>query len=71
VPKSYGGVSGGALWELHVELDKEKKKVVAVNKKLHGVAFRQSKDRSLIVSNGAPSIEALKKKIAAEWPDDK
>jgi len=71
VPKSYGGVSGGALWELHVELDKEKKKVVTVNKKLHGVAFRQSEDHSLIVSNAAPSIEALKKKIAERWPDNK
>jgi hypothetical protein len=26
VPKSYEGVSGGALWELHVELDKKKRK---------------------------------------------
>jgi hypothetical protein len=24
IPKSYEGVSGGALWELHVELDEEK-----------------------------------------------
>jgi hypothetical protein len=71
VPKSYGGVSGGALWELHVELDEEKKKVVAVKKRLHGVAFRQSEDRSVIVSNAAPSIDALAKKIAAEWPEDK
>jgi hypothetical protein len=53
-----------------VELDNEKK-VVAVNKKLYGVAFRQSEDRTLIVSNGSPSIEALKKKIAAEWPNEK
>jgi hypothetical protein len=70
IPKSYGGVSGGALWELHVELDEEEK-VVSVNKKLHGVAFRQSEDHSLIVSNAAPSIEALEKAIAAEWPEDK
>jgi hypothetical protein len=70
IPKSHGGVSGGALWELHVELDGQKK-VVSVNKKLHGVAFRQSDDHRLIVSNAAPSIDNLIKEIAAKWPDSK
>ena len=44
IPKSYGGVSGGALWELHVEVTPSLA-IVKVNKKLHGVAFRQSGDR--------------------------
>ncbi len=35
VPKSYGGVSGGALWELHVGLDANLK-TVKVNKRFHG-----------------------------------
>ena len=69
IPKSYEGVSGGALWELHVELDEENK-VVRVNKKLHGVAFRQSDDHRLVVSNAAPSIEVADA-IAAKWPDGK
>jgi hypothetical protein len=69
IPKSYGGISGGALWELHVELDKELK-TVRVNKRLHGVAFRQSVDRRRITSNAAPSIDAITKQIAAKWPID-
>jgi hypothetical protein len=47
------------------------KKVVSVNKKLHSVAFRQSDDHCLIVSNAAPSIENLIKEIAVKWPDGK
>jgi hypothetical protein len=58
------------LWELHVELDEEKK-VVKVNKKLHGVAFRQSADHRLIVSNAEPSIQNLTEEIAAKWPEGK
>ena len=70
IPKSHKGVSGSALWELHVELDEEKK-VVNVNKKLHGVAFRQSGDHRLIVSNAEPSIEKLAEAIGAKWPNGK
>jgi hypothetical protein len=55
VPKSYGGVSGGGLWELHVELDGSLK-VVEVNKRLCGVAFRQSADHRKVTCNGSPSI---------------
>jgi hypothetical protein len=44
---------------------------VSVNKKLHSVAFRQSDDHRLIVSNAAPSIENLIKEIAVNWPDGK
>jgi hypothetical protein len=55
--------------KLHVELDGQK--VVNVNKKLHGIAFRQSEDHRLIVSNGAPSIEGLVNAITAKWRDDK
>ena len=65
VPKSYGGVSGGALWEMHVELD-ESLKNVKVNKRLHGVALRQSVDRRRITSNGIASIETIVKRIEAE-----
>ncbi|NPV20376.1 hypothetical protein [Bradyrhizobium aeschynomenes] len=69
VPKSYGGVSGGALWELHVELDPAGK-VVAVNKKLHGVAFRQSGDKKRVTANGASLVDALvKNKIIPGWPE--
>jgi Tetratricopeptide repeat len=70
IPKSYGGVSGGALWELHVELD-EDLKTVNVNKRLHGVAFRESEDRKHITSNAAPSIDAIVNQIAAKWPESK
>jgi hypothetical protein len=68
IPKSYEGVSGGALWELHPEHDEEMK-VVRVNKKLHGVAFLQSKDNRLIVCNAGPSIEVLKNTILDAWPN--
>jgi hypothetical protein len=66
VPTNYEGVSGGALWELHIELDGER--VVRIRKKLKGVAFRQSEDRSLIFCNGTPSIESLTD-IAKTFPD--
>jgi hypothetical protein len=68
VPTSYGGVSGGALWQLHVELD-AKLKTFKVNKRLHGVAFRQSVDHRRITSNASPSIDALVERIRAEWPE--
>jgi hypothetical protein len=67
VPKSYGGVSGGALWELHVELD-QYYKTVKVSKRLYGVAFRQSEDRNRITSNGVPAIEVIIQKIREKWP---
>lgn len=70
IPKSYGGVSGGGLWELHVELDKQLKPV-NVNKRLQGVSFRQSGDHKRITPNAAASIDAIKKQIAANWPKDK
>ena len=68
IPRSYGGVSGGALWELHVELDKQLKPV-QVNKRLHGVAFRESDDRRRITSNAAPSIDTITKQIEAKCPN--
>lgn len=68
IPKSYGGVSGGGLWELHVELDKQLKPI-DVHKRLHGVAFRQSDDHCRITSNAAPSIGAITEQVDAEWPD--
>jgi hypothetical protein len=67
IPESYGGVSGGGFWELHVELDKELKPI-EVNKRLLGVAFRQSGDHKRITSNGASSIDAIAQQIAAKWP---
>jgi hypothetical protein len=60
IPRSYGGVSGGALWELHVELDKNLT-VVKVNKKLHGVAFRQSGDRKRVTASAPALIDAFVK----------
>ena len=54
--------------ELHVELD-EQNKVVKVNKKLHGIAFRRSPDHRVIFFNAAPSIDSITTKIAAKWPD--
>jgi hypothetical protein len=68
VPKSHGGVSGGALGELFVELDANLK-TVKVNKRLHGVAFRQSNDHKSITSNAKPSIAAMIEKIREAWPD--
>ena len=70
IPKSYGGVSGGGLWELHVELDKQLKPV-NVNKRLHGVTFRQSVDHKRITSNATPSIDTIKEQIAAKWSEAK
>jgi hypothetical protein len=69
IPKSYGGVSGGALWELHVELDANHK-IVKVNKRLHAVAFREVADQKRITSNSAPSIEAMVARIREKWPDE-
>jgi hypothetical protein len=69
VPKSYGGVSGGALWELHVELDKDSKPI-EVKKRLYGVAFRQSEDHTRITSNATTSVDAMIERIAAKWPKD-
>jgi hypothetical protein len=61
--------SGGALWELHVELDKDLA-VVKVNKKLHGVAFRQCGDRRRVTANAASVIEAfVKDKILTARPE--
>jgi hypothetical protein len=69
VPKSYEGVSGGALWELHAELDGTK--IVNVQKELYGVAFRQSKetDQHFIVSNGPSVIQTLKEAMCKKWPN--
>jgi histidyl-tRNA synthetase len=67
VPKSYGGVSGGALWQLYIELD-HGGKTVRIGKELRGVPFRQSADHRLITSNGLSSIEVLKQEIANKWP---
>ena len=64
-----GGVSGGALWELHVELDKDLA-VVKVSKKLHGVAFRQSGDQKRVTANAASLIAAfVKDKILTTWTE--
>jgi hypothetical protein len=68
IPKSHGGVSGGGLWELHVELD-EKLMVIEVNKRLCGVAFRQSGNHRRITSNAQPSIDAIKAQLVAKWPE--
>lgn len=68
IPKSYGGVSGGALWELHVELDKQHKPI-SVTKRLRGVAFRQSGDHRRITFNSVPSIDEIAKQIAIKWPE--
>jgi len=68
VPESYEGVSGGALWEIHVEL--EGAKIVSVGKRLYGIAFRQSKetDHHYIILNGPSVIETLKGAICQKWP---
>ena len=67
LPKSHGGVSGGALWELHVELDAHLK-TVKVSKRLKGVAFRQSGDHKRITSNSTPQIDTIIAKIQQKWP---
>ena len=69
MPKSYEGVSGGALWELYVEID-EQEKPVNVNQRLVGVAFRQSEDHKRITSNALSSIEAIKETIKNKWPNE-
>lgn len=70
IPKSHEGVSGGALWELHVELDANLKPVVPVNKRLRGVAFRQSADRTKVTSNDTASIAAMIEQIKQKWPEE-
>jgi hypothetical protein len=69
VPKSHSGVSGGALWELHIEVDKHLNRV-KVNKRLYGVAYRESDDGRRITSNAARLIDTLTQQIAAKWPED-
>jgi hypothetical protein len=69
IPKSHGGVSGGALWELHVELDEKLQPVKPVNKRLVGVVFRQSGDHTKVTSNGTPSIDAVVEAMRQKWPD--
>jgi hypothetical protein len=49
-------------------LDKQVKPI-QINKRLHGVAFRESGDRRRITSNAAPSIETITKEIEAKWPN--
>jgi hypothetical protein len=70
IPKSHGGVSGGALWELHVELDAHLKPVMPVNKRLRGVAFRQSADHKKVTSNDTASINAMIERIEQKWPEE-
>jgi hypothetical protein len=70
IPKSHGGVSGGALWELHVELDAGLKPVMPVNKRLRGVAFRQSADHIKVTSNDTSSIGAIIDRIRQKWPEE-
>jgi hypothetical protein len=70
IPKSHGGVSGGALWELHVELDAHLKPVMPVNKRLRGVAFRQSADHTKVTSNDMASINAMIERIEQKWPEE-
>jgi len=65
IPKSYEGVSGGALWELHVELLGQK--VVEVNTKLHGIAFRQSEDHSVVTCDTETAIDKLVEDVVAKW----
>ncbi len=68
IPKSYGGISGGGLWEVHIELNNQLKPV-DTKKRLHGVAFRQSTDHRRITSNAIPLIDAITEQIAANWDD--
>jgi hypothetical protein len=68
-PASYEGVSGGPLWELYTELDGNR--VIKVNKRLHGIAFRQSDDHRLITCNGGSSIDNLVSAIKAKWPESR
>lgn len=70
IPESHGGVSGGALWELHVELDADLNPIKPVNKRLRGVAFRQSADRTKVTSNDKASIEAMIEQIKQNWPEE-
>jgi hypothetical protein len=70
IPKSHQGVSGGALWELHVELDAGLKPVMPVNKRLRGVAFRESQDYKKVTSNDTASIDAIIEKIRKQWSDE-
>jgi histidyl-tRNA synthetase len=67
IPKSYAGISGGALWQLHIEID-HAGQIVRIGKELRGVPFRQSADHRVITSNDLPSVEGLKKEIANRWP---
>lgn len=68
IPKSYEGISGSALWELHVELDPQKT-TVQVNVALNGIAFLQSEDHTRITCNGTTLIDEITKQIKAKWPE--
>ena len=68
VPTSYGGVSGGALWQFEVE--RSGRRIVAIKKKLAGVAFRQSavvNDERLIYCQGRDAIEQLITMVRGKW----
>jgi hypothetical protein len=67
VPQSYGGVSGGALWKLYVELNASGK-IANIGKELLGVAFRESDDPRVITCNDLPSITELTKATDVKWP---
>lgn len=70
IPKSYGGVSGGGLWELSIELDRDKKPI-RLTKKLRGIAFMESANHQEITFNTSDTIEAMKTEINKRWPANK
>ena len=53
------------MWELHVELLGQK--VVEVNTKFHGIAFRQSEDHSVVACNAGTAIDGLVEDVVAKW----
>jgi hypothetical protein len=69
VPTSYGGVSGGALWQMDVELSGTR--IIGMKKRLYGVAFRQSaivNGERLIHCQSKDTIEELIMNMKNSWP---
>lgn len=59
VPSSFGGISGGGLWQLPIQIDRDKKIIWDQRTYFAGVAFSQSypaNDRRIVRCHGPKSI---------------
>ncbi len=70
-PSSYEGLSGGGLWRVYFEADRNGQNIVR-EKRLLGIAFYQytSDGKQFIICHGPRSVyERLIKKVVEKWPE--